>query len=564
MTKRKNILVVSLVAILAAGAARAENASVTYVNTQDQKLADRIVTQDGRIKKLNDWVNPLKDGSRATLATEAQDAYRAINELKEAVDAIDVPAQVNANWTESDTTSPAYIQNKPENLVNQDALDTALAGKMDKMTVDTAPTAGSTGLVTSGGVAAAITQAQLDGDVDLTGYATETYVDEKVAAVPAQVNADWNEADTTSKAYIANKPTIPTDEDIVSPSELQTALADKQDKIDEDNKLPAANVDGLAPVATSGDYADLTNTPTIPEQVNSDWNATEGVARILNKPTNLVTTDVLGEGFDSENTVAAALESKADTTDIVTPVQSDWNVTDADSLAYIANKPTNLVTTDVLGEGFDSENTVAAALESKADTEDIPAQVQSDWDVTDETSPAFIAHKPTIPNVDGLVDNETLTEALAGKQNTIDAEHKLPAANVDGLAPVATSGDYADLENTPTIPVQVQSNWAETDTTAPAFIMNKPEIYTKSEVEQKITQAALDGNVTVDTTLSTTSENPVQNKVVTSALPNYDTDTSALLTVPQSGAYVLGVVDGQRQYIAIVDGNGETGKTIGE
>ena len=562
MTKRKNILVVSLVAILAAGAARAENASVTYVNTQDQKLADRIVTQDGRIKKLNDWVNPLKDGSRATLATEAQDAYRAINELKEAVDAIDVPAQVNADWNAE--SGVAQILNKPENLVNQDALDTALAGKMDKMTVDTAPTAGSTGLVTSGGVAAAITQAQLDGDVDLTGYATETYVDEKVAAVPAQVNADWNEADTTSKAYIANKPTIPTDEDIVSPSELQTALADKQDKIDEDNKLPAANVDGLAPVATSGDYADLTNTPTIPEQVNSDWNATEGVARILNKPTNLVTTDVLGEGFDSENTVAAALESKADTTDIVTPVQSDWNVTDADSLAYIANKPTNLVTTDVLGEGFDSENTVAAALESKADTEDIPAQVQSDWDVTDETSPAFIAHKPTIPNVDGLVDNETLTEALAGKQNTIDAEHKLPAANVDGLAPVATSGDYADLENTPTIPVQVQSNWAETDTTAPAFIMNKPEIYTKSEVEQKITQAALDGNVTVDTTLSTTSENPVQNKVVTSALPNYDTDTSALLTVPQSGAYVLGVVDGQRQYIAIVDGNGETGKTIGE
>ena len=70
--------------------------------------------------------------------------------------------------------------------------------------------------------------------------------------------------------------------------------------------------------------------------------------------------------------------------------------------------------------------------------------------------------------------------------------------------------------------------------------------------------------MTVDTTLSTTSENPVQNKVVTNALPNYDTDTSALLTAPQSGAYVLGVVDGHRQYIAIVDGNGETGKTIGE
>jgi hypothetical protein len=41
----------------------------------------------------------------------------------------------------------------------------------------------------------------------------------------------------------------------------------------------------LAIVATSGSYADLSNKPTIPAaQVNSDWNATTGVAQILNKP----------------------------------------------------------------------------------------------------------------------------------------------------------------------------------------------------------------------------------------------------------------------------------------
>lgn len=48
----------------------------------------------------------------------------------------------------------------------------------------------------------------------------------------------------------------------------------------------------FATVATSGDYDDLTNKPTIPAaQVNSDWNASSGVAQILNKPTNLVTTN---------------------------------------------------------------------------------------------------------------------------------------------------------------------------------------------------------------------------------------------------------------------------------
>lgn len=42
----------------------------------------------------------------------------------------------------------------------------------------------------------------------------------------------------------------------------------------------------LATVATTGDYGDLLNKPTIPSaQVNSDWNANSGVAQILNKPT---------------------------------------------------------------------------------------------------------------------------------------------------------------------------------------------------------------------------------------------------------------------------------------
>ena len=42
----------------------------------------------------------------------------------------------------------------------------------------------------------------------------------------------------------------------------------------------------LATVATSGSYTDLSNTPSIPSaQVNSDWNASSGVAEILNKPT---------------------------------------------------------------------------------------------------------------------------------------------------------------------------------------------------------------------------------------------------------------------------------------
>ena len=66
----------------------------------------------------------------------------------------------------------------------------------------------------------------------------------------------------------------------------------------------------LATVATSGSYTDLINQPTIPPaQVNSDWNAVSGVAEILNKPS-----------------IPAA------------QVNSDWNA--VSGIAEILNKPT--------------------------------------------------------------------------------------------------------------------------------------------------------------------------------------------------------------------------------
>ena len=58
------------------------------------------------------------------------------------------------------------------------------------------------------------------------------------------------------------------------------------DKIAQIDLTPYAKTADLAAVATSGDYDDLQNKPTIPAaQVNSDWNASSGVAEILNKPT---------------------------------------------------------------------------------------------------------------------------------------------------------------------------------------------------------------------------------------------------------------------------------------
>jgi hypothetical protein len=97
----------------------------------------------------------------------------------------------------------------------------------------------------------------------------------------AQVQSDWSV--TTGLGVILNKPSL-----------FSGDYADLSGK----------------PNLFSGSYTDLTNKPTIPAaQVNSDWNATTGLAQILNKPTIPVAQ-----------------------------VSSDWNATTG--LAQILNKPT--------------------------------------------------------------------------------------------------------------------------------------------------------------------------------------------------------------------------------
>jgi hypothetical protein len=111
-----------------------------------------------------------------------------------------------------------------------------------------------------------------------------------------QVQSDWTQNDNQAPDYIKNKPT-------------------------------------LAAVATSGDYDDLINTPTIPTatsdltndgedginpfitaadvtaQVNSDWDATSGVAEILNKPTiPTATSDLTNDGEDGINPFITAAD----------------------------------------------------------------------------------------------------------------------------------------------------------------------------------------------------------------------------------------------------------------
>lgn len=125
--------------------------------------------------------------------------------------------------------------------------------------------------------------------------------------------------------------------------------------------------------------------------------------------------------------------------------------------------------------------------------------VQSDWNVTDTTSGAYIANKPTIPTATSDLTNDsgflTAHQDISGK------------ANIADLATVATSGSYNDLSNKPTIPAAVSVTNTLSSGTRVATI-NGTNVYAPTG----------GGSVTVDSALSSSSTNPVQNKVVNGAI----------------------------------------------
>ena len=320
--------------------------------------------------------------------------------------------QLPADWTEMNSSSPQYIMNKP-NLA-----PVATSGAYSDLTGT--PTLAP--VATSGAYS------------DLTGTPT----------IPAaQVNADWNA--TTGVAEILNKPTLFSG-----------------------NYADLTGAPTLAPVATSGAYSDLTGTPTIPAaQVNADWNATTGVAKILNKP-NLAPVATSGAYSDLTGTPTIPTQTSElnNNSGFITlaqvPVQEYQVLSISNDTIFLTNG--GFVKVSVNWDNVNNKPTFSAVsftndygdLDNKPTnlsqfnndqgfitSADVPAQVQANWNETDESSKAYIQNKPTIPTV------PTVLSAFTNDQDFITS---------------------ADVE------AQVNPDWFETDPNNKAYIRNKPDM----------------------------------------------------------------------------------------
>lgn len=119
------------------------------------------------------------------------------------------------------------------------------------------------------------------------------------AATPNSVKAAYDLANNAipSSSIATSWSSTTSDSKVPSEKLVKSSLDNKQGTLSFDGTYDASTnkvatestvtgaINGLATVATSGSYSDLSNKPSIPAaQVNSDWNASSGVAQILHKP----------------------------------------------------------------------------------------------------------------------------------------------------------------------------------------------------------------------------------------------------------------------------------------
>ena len=103
--------------------------------------------------------------------------------------------------------------------------------------------------------------------------------------------------------------------------------------------------------------------------------------------------------------------------------------------------------------------------------------------------------------------------------------------NKPTLATVATSGDYTDLQNKPTIPAaQVQSDYAQSDNSAVDFIKNKPDLSVYAQ------------SANLATVATTGDYTDLLNKPTIPTVPTTDQTYNSASTNPQSGTAVAGAL----------------------
>ena len=334
-------------------------------------------------------------------------------------------------------------------------------------------------------------------------------------ASQAKVQSDWNQTDNSAEDFIKNKPAVYTK------TQTDTLIDRKVDKETgkglSTNDYTAEEKNKLAGIASGAEV-----------NVQSDWSQSDSSADdyIKNKPTIPTVNDAtltIQKNGTAVGTFSANAATAA-TINVTVPV----NAEDVDalpdttkygaSLSLSIDSSTYVVTASLKDQDGNTLGT--------AQTIDLPLETVVVGGSYDDTTKKVIL---TLKN--GTTVDFSVADLVAGLQTEITSTNKLDADLVDDTTSVHKfvtaadkstwnaksdfSGSYNDLTDKPTIPAaQVNADWNATS--GAAQILNKPDIYTKSEIDAALAEK-LD-TADVDEDMSSTSTNPVQNKAIQAPL----------------------------------------------
>ena len=260
----------------------------------------------------------------------------------------------------------------------------------------------------------------------LMSSSDKTKLDGIQVGAESNANADWNETDSNSDAFIENKPTIP---DAQQPSDW---------------------------TASSG-VTRILNKPDIPDaQIPADWNQTDTDALdyIKNKPT--VATNI-------PNAPAAGSDDAVYELAVSSAGAYTWTT------AYVPGVPTTSI-----GSSFPSNPAINDIHFQTANVStNIPTNVRMSDGTTQQT-------ELKVGEVYQYETEGTGTDQVWTLEGNLNTTYPHSSASADGIMSIAQFNKLAGIAAG--AQVNVKSNWDEIDTDSDAYIQNKPDSITDLDV----------------------------------------------------------------------------------
>lgn len=306
---------------------------------------------------------------------------------------------IQSNWAEQDPLEPSYIQNKPQNLV-QDA-----------------------GYVHTDNNFTTTEKLKLDGIQ---------------AGAEVNVQADWNETNPDSDAYIQNKPTIPAG--VIVDQTYDATSTDAQS-----GTAVAEAVAGVNAVPSST-IADATKVLTVDSNGDPAWAAAPGGTPEVFFVEQGVTTR--GELYDAimAHKVIIYTASYQYFYQLYRYALGQATFMRFDTTTYPSNGTVGYVSTGLI---YSIESGSSSVITGFNETR--TAYIPDKTDTYDATSPKAMSGIAVASAISSVVPSST-------------------SADENKVLTVDSNGDPTWV--TPT--AQVQSNWTESDNTAKSYIQNKP------------------------------------------------------------------------------------------